>query len=64
MYNKADLIYNTNHSFYRYLIIKKFDNLSVESKYSSLAEFSNDLNKFNKLKIQKEKIEKKTNKCV
>ena len=64
MYNKADLIYNTNHSFYRYLIIKKFDNLSVESKYSSLTEFSNDLNKFNKLKIQKEKIEKKKNKCV
>ena len=60
-YNQSDLIYDTNHSFYKYHDIKKFDNLSSRSKWSFLF-FFNDLNKSNKLKIQKEQAkEKKTN---
>ena len=32
--NKSYLIYNTSHSFYNHFgDIKKFDNLSLESKY-------------------------------
>ena len=55
-YNISDLIYNANHSFYKYRDIKEFDNLSLESKYSSfLANLFNDLDKFNKLKLQKKK---------
>ena len=37
------------------MIVKKIDNLSLETKYSFLAEFFNDLDKFNKLRTQKEK---------
>ena len=37
-YSKSDLIYNSNHTFHRYYCdIKNFD-VSLESKYSSLAE--------------------------
>ena len=37
------------------MIVKKIDNLSLETKYSFSAEFFNDLDKFNKLRTQKEK---------
>ena len=54
MYNKSDLIYNSKYSFYKYYRdSKKFDNLSFISKYSFLADFCNDLNKFNNLKTLK-----------
>ena len=57
-YTKSD----SNHSFYKYRGIKKFDKLSLKSKYSFLADFFNDLDKFNRLKPQIEKAtEKKTN---
>ena len=58
-YNKSDLIYDVNYSFNKYCNIKKFANLSLKSKYSFLANFFNDLNKFNSLKVQKEKQKKK-----
>ena len=53
----------TNYSFYKnYRDSKNFDNLSLKSKYFFLLKYFNDLNKFNKLKTQKEKTEKeKTN---
>ena len=54
-YSKAELIYDTVHSFYKYCDIKKFNNLSLESKYSFLPSFSNDLDKFSRSKNQKEK---------
>ena len=58
-YNNSNLIYNADHSFDKYYCdSKKINNLSFKSKYSFLAKFFKDLNKFNKLKIQKEK------KCV
>ena len=44
------------------MIFKKIDNLSLNSKYSFLADFLNDLDKFIRLKTQKEKNKgKKTN---
>ena len=59
-YSKSDLIYNSSYCFYKYYReSKKFDNLSLESKYLFLAEFFIDLNKSNKLnpknKAQKRK---------
>ena len=62
-YSKSDRIYNNIYSFYKdYRGSKNFDNLSLESKYSFLAKFFKDSNKFNKLKTQEEKIKrKKTN---
>ena len=58
--NKSYLINNSNHSFYKYCRdIKKFDNLSLKSKYSILAEFFNDFGKLTELKTQKEKKKKK-----
>ena len=46
-YGKSDLIYNTYYSFYKYYCgSKKFDNFSLESKHSFLANFLNGLNKF------------------
>ena len=60
--NKSYLINNSNHSFYKYCRdIKKFDNLSLKSKYSILAEFFNDFGKLTELKTQKEKKKEKTN---
>ena len=60
-YNKSD---NNNHSFYKYHNTKKFENLSLEIKYYFLASFFDDLDKFTKLKRQKEKTKEKKNKCV
>ena len=62
-YNQSDLIYDTNHSFYKYHDIKKFDNLSFRSKCSLLL-FFNDLNKSNKLKIQIEQAKEKKQICM
>ena len=39
-YSKSNLIYNANHSFYKYVHDRgKFNNLSFKSKYSFLANF-------------------------
>ena len=51
--SKSDLIYDTNHSFFKYYRDNKtFDNLPFKSKYSFLAKFSNDIDKFSDLKPQ------------
>ena len=58
---KSNLIYDVNHSIYKYRGIKKIDNLPLESKYF-LANLFNDLDKVSKSKPQKEEVkEKKTN---
>ena len=58
--NKLALIYNNKYSFYKYYRdSKKIENLSLESKYSFLAKHYNDLDKFSKLKLQKQKTRKK-----
>ena len=51
-YSKADLIYDANHTFYKYHDIKKSNNLSFESKYSFIANLFDDLNKLSRLKPQ------------
>ena len=59
-YSKSELMYDANHSFYKYYRDNnKFDNLSFKSNCSFLANFFGDLDKINKLKSQKEKAEKK-----
>ena len=60
-YNKSDLIYDSNHSFYKYYHdSKKFDNLCFKPKYSFLAEFLNDIDKFSDIiPRNKHKKEKK-----
>ena len=51
-YSKSNLIYDANHSFYKYYRdSKKLNNLSFKSKYSFLAEFFKDLKKFNSRKL-------------
>ena len=51
-YSKSDLIYETNHSFFKYYReSKKFDNFSFKSTYSFLAEFLNDIDKVSDLKL-------------
>ena len=62
-YDKSDSIYITNHSLYKYHDIKQFESLSLESKHSFIAIFSNDLDKFCKAKAQKE-TQRRNNKCV
>ena len=60
MYNKLNVIYDSNFSFFKYYCdIKKFDNLSSKSMYSFLIRFFNDLDKFNKLKPQNEETKRK-----
>ena len=44
-YNKSDLIYNTNQSFCKYSDTKKFENVSIESKYYFLASFFDNLDR-------------------
>ena len=52
-YNESDLIYDTNHSFYKYYRdSKKIDNLSFRSKYSFLHEVLHDLKRFSDLKLR------------
>ena len=53
-------MYNANHIFYKYYCaIKKFYNLSFKSMHFFLTKFLKDLNKFHKLKTQKEKTQNK-----
>ena len=59
-YNKSNLIYGANHSFYKYHDINEFDNLFLESKYSFLANFFNYLDKFIKLEPKKKRNKRKT----
>ena len=63
MYDKSDIIDITNHSFYKYHDTKQFESLSLESKHSFLANFSNDLDKFCKAKAHKE-TDRRNNKRV
>ena len=64
-HNKSNLIYGSSYNFFKYYRdIKKFGNLSFKSVYSYLISFFNNLNKFNKLKLQKEEIKEKKSKCV
>ena len=53
-YNRSNLIYNNKYSFYKYYNNKKFNSLSLTSKYPILLSFYIDLNKFNNLNPQKE----------
>ena len=53
-YNNSNLIYNSNHCFYKYHNIEKFDNFSFKSKYSFLVDILNDLDNLVGLKTQKE----------
>ena len=59
-YSKSNLIYDVNHSFYKYYRDKKiFDNLSLKSKHSFLNEFLDNLDKLNNLNPEKESREEK-----
>ena len=59
-YNKSNLIYVTNHSFYKYYRdTKKFVSLSFRSKYSFLSLFLDDINIFSDLKLRNENTKKK-----
>ena len=62
-YNKKNKLYEVNYSFSKHCVINNFDNKilkDLESKYSFLASVFDDLDKFSRLKSQKEK----KNKCV
>ena len=59
-YNKSDLIHDSEHGFYKYREIKKFGGHSFEVKYSFLANFVIYLDKFSRVKAQKEKTKTKT----
>ena len=64
-YNKSDLIYYTYHIFYKsYCDNKKFCHLSLKAKYSFLARFLNDIDKFNNLKPRNKNTKKKKQKCM
>ena len=58
-----NLIYDVNHSIYKYRGIKKIDNLPLESKYF-LANLLNDLDKVSKLKPQNEEVKEKKQMCT
>ena len=60
-----NLMYHNKDSFYKYYYhSKKIDSLSLKSKYSFLLEFSENLNKSEKIKTEKEKNRKDNSKCV
>ena len=64
-YSKSYLIYSSKHSFYKCSRkTKRFDDLSLKSKYFSLPEFSKLLNKFKELKTIQQKTEMKKTKCM
>ena len=54
-HNKSDLIYDANHSLQKYHSTKKSGRLALKSKCLFLANFCDDLDKFSRLKPQKEK---------
>ena len=62
-YDRQNFRCNSNHSFYKYHKIKIFDNLPFQSKYSFLIGFFNDLEKFDRIDLQR-KHKNKKNKCV
>ena len=62
-YGKSDLTYYANHSFYKYYLDNKnCDNLSLKSKYSILAKFLNDIDKFSDLRPQNKNTKNKKTK--
>ena len=62
-YDRSNLIYNQDFTFYQIIDITKSRNLSFESKFSRLNEFSNCLKKLFNHKVKK-KIQKKEKYCV
>lgn len=52
-YNKSSLICHSQHSFYKYDNIKKFNCLSFKSKYSFLINFYYNFDKFSRLDPEK-----------
>ena len=62
-HNKSNLIYNSNCCFHKYHYNEKFDNLSFKSRYSFLADFLNELDKFSRLKLKK-KTQKRKKVCM
>ena len=71
--NKKPTLKNDSKSYLIYMVIivftnyrdnKQFDKFSLKSKHSFLANFFDNLDKFTKLKTQKEESEKKKRKCV
>ena len=59
-YSTSDLVYEGNYSFYKnYRDTKKLDKLSLKSKHLFLVTFIYNLDKFTKLKTQKERTQKK-----
>ena len=59
-YSTSDLVYEGNYSLYKnYRDTKKLDKLSLKSKHLFLVTFIYDLDKFTKLKTQKERTQKK-----
>ena len=53
-YSKLNIINNSKYSFYKYYHDSKIvDRISIKSKYLFLLEFSKDLNKFKKVKTNK-----------
>ena len=59
-HSKSNLIYDANHSFYRfYHDRKRFDKISFKSMHFFLSDFSEDLDKLNNLNPQKESSKEK-----
>ena len=46
-YSKPNVIYDANHSFYKYYGVKKIDSLSFKSKHSLLKEIFDELHDLN-----------------
>ena len=58
-YNRSNLICISKSGFHEYRNIKKFNSISLISKYLIFQRFYSDLNKFNNLNLQKESTKKK-----
>ena len=58
-YNRSNLICISKYSFHEYSNIKKFNSISLTSKYPIFQRFYSDLNTFNNLNLQKESTKKK-----
>ena len=54
-YNRSNLVYESQYSFYEYYNIHRFNIMSSESKYPILLSFYNNLNKFNNINPRKER---------
>ena len=62
--NKSNLIYDANHSFYKYQDLKKIHKLSPKAKCFFLANLLNGLDKVSKLQPQKEETKERKSKFV